>query len=142
MVAVARWTGVEIKALLDASRSTQVQLGDRLGISERMVSTWVNRGADVVPRQANQDALDTILAQLDPADLRRFIQATLGLTSILYEDSDAALVAATAARPVRRHAVDGRAMTLVDQGVYLSGSAGQPVWLAAFWIDVYPVTNA
>lgn len=33
-------------------------------------------------------------------------------------------------------------MTLVDAGVFLSGLEDEPVWLPAFYIDVYPTTNA
>jgi formylglycine-generating enzyme required for sulfatase activity len=41
-----------------------------------------------------------------------------------------------------RHPVDGRLMALVDAGVFLAGTANQPLWLPAFYIDVFPVTNA
>lgn len=40
-----------------------------------------------------------------------------------------------------RHPVDGKLMTLIDAGVFLSGSDDQPIWLPAFYIDVTPVTN-
>ncbi len=41
-----------------------------------------------------------------------------------------------------RHPIDGKAMALVDEGVYLSGPDSQLAWLASFAIDVTPVTNA
>ncbi len=33
-------------------------------------------------------------------------------------------------------------MALVDAGVFLAGSDDEPIWLPAFYIDVYPTTNA
>ncbi|HET6953646.1 MAG TPA: SUMF1/EgtB/PvdO family nonheme iron enzyme [Acidimicrobiales bacterium] len=40
------------------------------------------------------------------------------------------------------HPVDGKLMTLVEAGVFLSGRDNEPVWLDAFYIDVHPTTNA
>ncbi|MBV8995417.1 MAG: SUMF1/EgtB/PvdO family nonheme iron enzyme, partial [Pseudonocardiales bacterium] len=41
-----------------------------------------------------------------------------------------------------RHPIDGKLMTLVDAGVFLAGPRDEPIWLPAFYIDIYPTTNA
>jgi formylglycine-generating enzyme required for sulfatase activity len=41
-----------------------------------------------------------------------------------------------------RHPVDGKLMTLVDAGVFLSGEDNEPLWLPAYYIDVFPTTNS
>ncbi|MCK2222085.1 formylglycine-generating enzyme family protein (plasmid) [Actinomadura sp. ATCC 31491] len=40
-----------------------------------------------------------------------------------------------------RHPIDGKLMTLVDEGVFLYGPDDEPVYLPAYYIDVYPTTN-
>lgn len=142
MVAVNRWTGVEVRALLQAARMTHADLADQMGISARMVGKWVSGGDAIEPRKANQAALDTVLSRTSVEDRRRFLQATMGLTTIVYDDADTELVSSAAEHPTRRHRVDGRPMTLIEQGIYLAGTRNEPVWLSGFWMDVYPVTNA
>lgn len=142
MVAVNRWTGIEVRALMQAARLTYDGMAHQMGISNRMIGKWVAGGADITPRPVNQQALDTLLAQAQPDTRRRFIQTTMGMNSIVYDDADTDLIAATAEHPVRRHRLDGRPMTLIEQGVFLAGPTAQPVWLSAFWIDIHPVTNA
>jgi formylglycine-generating enzyme required for sulfatase activity len=142
VVAVKKWSGVEVRALAEATRSAYADLAHTIGVTERMISKWVAGGASITPRQANQQALDMVLAGSTVDAKRRFIEATMGLLSIVYDDADVTVIGTVAtAHPQARHPVDGRLMTLVEQGVYLSGSDGEPEWLAAFWIDVYPVTN-
>jgi formylglycine-generating enzyme required for sulfatase activity len=41
-----------------------------------------------------------------------------------------------------RHPIDGKLMTLVEEGIYLAGENNEPVSLPAFYIDVFPTTNA
>jgi DNA-binding transcriptional regulator YiaG len=142
MVAVSQWTGVEIRALLVADRCTHAELAASLGVTERQIEKWLNQERIVVPRAVNQRALDTVLERTAPDARQRFIQQTMGLASIMYDDADVALVAAAAKHPIRRHRIDGRPMTVVNQGVYLGGAGNQPEWLSGYWIDVYPVTNA
>ncbi|GAA1270195.1 hypothetical protein GCM10009677_23680 [Sphaerisporangium rubeum] len=48
----------------------------------------------------------------------------------------------TTGHPQVRHPIDGKLMTLVDAGVFLCGPAAEPVHLAAFYIDIFPTTNA
>jgi formylglycine-generating enzyme required for sulfatase activity len=66
-----------------------------------------------------------------------------GLMGLAYTDTPASQVPAPT-RPARAmpHPVDGKLMVDVGEGVYLSGPQNQMVWLAAFSIDVGPVTNA
>jgi formylglycine-generating enzyme required for sulfatase activity len=40
-----------------------------------------------------------------------------------------------------RHPIDGKLMTLIEAGVFFAGEQNEPVYLAAFYIDVYPTTN-
>jgi formylglycine-generating enzyme required for sulfatase activity len=40
-----------------------------------------------------------------------------------------------------RHSADGKAMTLVPEGVFMYGPDNQMIWLPAFYVDVAPVTN-
>jgi hypothetical protein len=142
MVAVNKWTGIEIRALLKADRSTHAELAGYLGVTERQIERWVETDRNIAPRSVNQRALDTVLERATQDVKLRFIQETMGLASVIYDDADAVLVAAAADHPVRRHRIDGRPMTLIEQGVYLGGAADQPEWLSGYWIDVYPVTNA
>lgn len=142
MVAVSRWTGIEVRALMQAARLTYVDMAHQMGVSDRMIGKWVAAGEDITPRPINQQALDTLLAQASPDARRRFIQATMGLTTIVYDDADTELVGSATENLTRRHRIDGRPMVLVDQGVFLAGPTAEPVWLSAFWIDIHPVTNA
>lgn len=142
MVAVSRWTGVEVRALMQAARLTYADMAGQMGITDRMIAKWIAGGADITPRPVNQHALDSLLAKAAPDARRRFIQATMGLASIVYDDSDTALIGTAGEHTLRRHRIDGRLMALIEQGVYLAGADNRPEWLSAYWIDVYPVTNA
>ena len=52
------------------------------------------------------------------------------------------LMPATAHGLPTMHPADGRAMLPIEGGVFLSGPHDKPVWLSAFHMDVFPVTNA
>ncbi|GAA0955898.1 hypothetical protein [Actinocorallia libanotica] len=71
---VKLWTGREIGALRAAMRLSQHAFAAKLGISERMVSKWEERGASIQPQPVNQEALDSFLRSAD-ADIKlRFAQ--------------------------------------------------------------------
>ncbi|MGY4102063.1 SUMF1/EgtB/PvdO family nonheme iron enzyme [Nocardia sp. R16R-3T] len=134
---VRPWTGAEVAALREARRMSLIEFAGHLGVSERMVSKWEAKGADIKPRPVNQAALDTSLSRLTPDELTRFLTVVPDDAIGDAPDSDQLI------RPDRiRHPVDGRSMTWVPEGVFLSGPMDQPVWLPGFHIDTYPVTNA
>jgi transcriptional regulator with XRE-family HTH domain len=55
---------------------TLEQFATVLGVTERMVSNWEQRGESITPRAANQEALDRLLA-VSPLDVHeRFAHAT------------------------------------------------------------------
>ncbi|MDQ4032927.1 MAG: formylglycine-generating enzyme family protein, partial [Actinomycetota bacterium] len=87
----------------------------------------------------NQAALDTSLGQSSPDVHARFALLIAGSTTPASEPEEHT---ASAACDQVRHPVDGKPMTLVDAGVFIFGQESQPVWLPAFYIDIYPTTNA
>lgn len=111
-----------------------------LGVSDRMISKW-EAGADrIQPRPVNQAALDTSLAQSSADVQARFALLVAGSTtptSVIEPNGHPE----TAANNQVRHPVDGKIMALVDAGIFLYGPDDKPVWLPAFYIDVYPTTN-
>ncbi|GAA1643037.1 hypothetical protein GCM10009744_36530 [Kribbella alba] len=104
-----------------------------LGISDRMVSKWEAAGEQIHPRPVNQAALDTSLAQSSAEVRRRF--------EVLLAGDAAAIDTIHLTQPVR-HPVDGKQMVLVEAGLFLQGPNNDPHWLPAFYLDVYPTTNA
>ena len=127
---VHRWSGREIRALRDAKRMSLREFAAHLGISDRMVSKWEAGGEQIHPRPVNQAALDTSLAQ-SSAEVRHRFEALLIVDA-----------AATGAIEQVRHPVDGKQMVLVGAGLFLRGGDNDSHWLPAFYIDVYPTTNA
>ncbi|WP_213451184.1 SUMF1/EgtB/PvdO family nonheme iron enzyme [Rhizomonospora bruguierae] len=152
-ITVQRWSGREVRALREAKRMSIREFAGHLGVSERMISKWEAGGEGIIPRPVNQQALDTSLAA-SSVDVHARFAESLGVTSAAIS----ALGTAVAVQRVPeapdddsipvgdenhiRHPTDGKLMTLVDSGVYFSGADNQPVYLPAFYIDVYPTTNA
>jgi len=110
-----------------------------LGVSERMISKWEAGRENIRPRPVNQAALDTSLARCDPDTQARF--SFLAGDSLVTKESNGAVTESIGGSHIR-HPVDGRLMTKIDGSVFLSGPGNEPIWLPAFYIDVYPVTNA
>lgn len=136
MTTIKQWSGKEVRALREARRMSIREFAEHLGVSHRMVSKWEAGGERINPRPMNQSALDTSLAQATSDECTRFTQ--LIDVSILASNPDRT----TGVQVVHvRHPADGKLMALVDAGVFLSGPTDSPVWLAAFYIDVHPVTN-
>lgn len=115
------------------------EFAKHLGISDRMVSKWEAKGEDIHPRPVNQAALDTSLAQCSADEQARFELLRGGTIVPAPRDDDLTL---TNESTQVRHPADGKLMALVDEGVYLCGPDNEPSWLSAFYIDVYPTTNA
>jgi 3-keto-L-gulonate-6-phosphate decarboxylase len=70
---VARWSGLEARALREAKRMSVREFAAHLGINVGAVSTWEKRGARAQLRYETQQLLDTDLAKLDEDGLRRFV---------------------------------------------------------------------
>lgn len=142
---IQRWSGREIRALREARRMTLHAFAGHLGVSERMVSKW--EGENVVPRPVNQLALDTSLTSCSPEEQTRFAHA-LGLAS--HDPGGSRERPGSVDEPpilagdehLIRHPVDGKLMALVEAGMFFSGPDDEPIHLPAFYIDVFPITNA
>ncbi|MDA8369059.1 MAG: SUMF1/EgtB/PvdO family nonheme iron enzyme [Nocardiopsaceae bacterium] len=133
-----RWSGWEVRALREAKRMSLRAFAAHLGVSDRMISKWEAGGETIHPRPVNQAALDTSLAQSDP-DVQARFALLIGDVAILKPAEQAET---GASNNQLRHPVDGKLMTLVHAGIFLAGANNEPVWLPAFYIDVYPTTNA
>jgi len=104
-----------------------------------MISKWEAGGTAIHPRPVNQAALDTSLA-CSSADVQHRFKLALDSEATL-DESPAPTLPLSEPDQIR-HPVDGRLMALVNAGIYLAGTANEPVWLPAYYIDVFPVTNA
>ncbi|GAA1930547.1 SUMF1/EgtB/PvdO family nonheme iron enzyme [Streptantibioticus ferralitis] len=141
MALVVRWTGREIKALREAKRMTLVDFAEQMCVSPRMVSKWEAGGQKIEPRAVNQQALDTLLA-CSPADVQgRFAALTTPPpVDIPGQRPDTDAVPAEAQHV--RHPADGKMTAKIPAGIYLSGTENEPLWVEAYYIDVFPTTNA
>ena len=107
-----------------------------LGVSDRTVSKWEAGGAQVTPRPDMQAALDTALQRCTDDVHVRFellIDGTGTTGQAPAEPTGPVLV---------RHPGDGKTMALVPAGVFPSGPRNESIWLPAYYIDIYPTTNA
>jgi transcriptional regulator with XRE-family HTH domain len=138
---VERWTGREAKALRTAKRMSLEAFAAHLGVSERTLSTWESRGENITIRAVNQAALDTSLRVSGPDVHERFIRLAGAFETVQADHSDTAVDESPVQRH-ERHPHDGKQMALVDTGVYLGGPDNRPIWLPAFFIDIFPVTNS
>ncbi len=68
------WTGREASLLRVALRMTHVAYAEHLGVAERTVSAWRERGQDVRLRPDMQETLDTALSQASNEARERFLQ--------------------------------------------------------------------
>ncbi|MGF6884927.1 formylglycine-generating enzyme required for sulfatase activity [Nocardia sp. GAS34] len=140
MISMIRpWTGVEVRSLRQARRMSLVDFAAHLGVDTRLISKWEAGGATLQPRPMNQAALDTSLSRLSAEESVRF--AGLVSPDALGEAHDADADAALPSTRLR-HPVDGKWITWIPEGVFLSGPQDQPEWVPGFWIDTYPTTNA
>lgn len=141
MATVERWTGVEVRALRQAKRMSIEALAAHLGVSDRMVSRWEAKGEAIHPRPVNQAALDTSLAASGPEVHERFAGLTRSLSTVL-PDQRADGLYTLPRQQQSRHPGDGKQMALVEAGIFLQGPENTPVWLPAFYMHVFPVTNS
>ncbi len=112
-----------------------------LGVSDRMVSKWEAGGQSIRPRPVNQAALDTSLSRA-PSDVRaRFsVAASAGGTRLIGQSLPP--VSVRVATNLIRHPEDGKLMSLVEAGITRLGAQAVATWLAGFYLDVHPTTNA
>lgn len=139
LATVEQWTGLEVRALREASRMSTGEFAARLGVSDRMVSKWEQRKDTIKLRPVNQAALDTFLAGCAPDVHERFASLARSLDTVLPTQASAGHGQPTQHQV--RHPNDGKKMALVEAGTFLSGEDNKPIWLSAFYIDVFPVTN-
>jgi 3-keto-L-gulonate-6-phosphate decarboxylase len=69
---VARWSGLEARALREAKRMSVREFAAHLGLNDAAVASWERRGALAQLRYETQQLLDVDLAALDEAGLQRF----------------------------------------------------------------------
>lgn len=143
-VIVQRWSGREAHALREAKRMSIRTFAAHLGVSERMIAKWESGGETICPRPVNQAALDTSLACSGAEAQERFVRLISRSAQPILDSpstSEYSLAPADGCHQVR-HPVDGKLTTLVGAGNFLSGPENELVWLPAFYIDVFPTTNA
>jgi hypothetical protein len=153
VTAVQLWSGREVRALRESKRMSIRTFAANLGVSERMVSKWEAGRQKIHPRPINQSALDSCLAA-SSADVQARFAYLIGVAGLagsgLHEAmGELPVTSRTISLPTDtgnehqvRHPIDGKLMTLVGAGVFLCGPNREPVWLPAFYIDVFPTTNA
>lgn len=76
MGTVQRWTGQEARALRLALRMSVRRFAAHLGVSDRTVSNWEARGAEIVLVPDSQALLDTALERSDSDAQQRFWEAS------------------------------------------------------------------
>ncbi|MEV0110985.1 SUMF1/EgtB/PvdO family nonheme iron enzyme [Nocardia sp. NPDC050799] len=136
-IVIRNWTGAEARALRGARRMSLVEFAAHIGVNPRVISRWEAGGSTIRPRPVNQAALDTILSRLRDDELVRFVEAISPCVVSEARDPEVA-----EARSSLRHPIDGKLMTWIPEGTFLAGPQDQPAWLAGFWMDVFPTTNA
>lgn len=139
MAGVTRWTGQEVALLRQAMRQTGRDFAAMVGVSQRQLTTWESRGATISLRPGNQSALDTVLARAGTASQQMFAALLTERAAAEHDERVEARLRTDV--HTRRHPTDGKVMTLIEEGIYLSGADGRSVWLKAYFIDVYPTTN-
>ncbi|QDN54110.1 SUMF1/EgtB/PvdO family nonheme iron enzyme [Streptomyces sp. S1D4-20] len=139
MTGVTRWTGREAGLLRKAMRKTGKAFAELVGVNQRQIPRWEGRGETLELSLTNQAALDTVLSQASREVQLRFA-ALLTERAAVEHDARAEELLRRDSR-TSKHPVDGKVMTLVEEGIYLSGPDNRSVWLDSFLIDVYPTTN-
>jgi transcriptional regulator with XRE-family HTH domain len=150
---IQKWTGRESRALREAERMSIREFAAHLGVSDRAVSKWEAGGENITPRPDSQAMLDTELKKA-PEDARARFKLFLGIGSAaapgqMDSAANSEEYGTPAATPGKddgytrwiTHPIDGKTMALIDAGSFPSGPNNQPVWLPAFYIDIYPTTN-
>jgi formylglycine-generating enzyme required for sulfatase activity len=135
------WSGVEIRVLREARRMSQRDFAAHLGVSERMVTKWESGGDKMHPRHVNQSALDSSLSTAPP-DVRARFGELLNQAGDAKPESATGNAAPTLTGHQVRHPIDGKLMTLVEEGEFLRGDANKSAFVPAFYIDAFPTTNA
>ena len=135
MSTVPQWSGREVRALREARRMSVREFAAHLGVSDRMVSKWEAGGEAIRPRAMNQAALDTSLAMSNSDARGRFDRLAAG--RVVHIEAAGPGIGV---RHLVRHPVDGKLMTLVEDGPH-SPAQGPAEWLPGYYIDVFPTTS-
>jgi hypothetical protein len=120
-------------------RKTGKEFAELVGVSPRQISRWKGRGETLELSLDNQAALDTLLAQADHAVQQRFAALLTERAAVEHDERAEELLRSNPR--TSQHPVDGKLMTLVEEGIYLAGPDNRSVWLDSYRIDVYPTTN-
>lgn len=139
MRGVTRWTGHEAGLLRKAMRKTGKAFAELVGVNQRQIPRWEGRGETLELSLGNQEALDTVLAQAGPDVQQRFAALLTERAAVEHDERAEELLRREPG--ASRHPVDGKLMTLVGEGIYLSGPDNRSVWLETYLIDIYPTTN-
>lgn len=143
MTTIPVWTGREVRALREARRMSVREFARHLGVSDRMVSKWDAGGSAIRPRPLNQAALDTSLAMAGVEVKSRFAHLVTGHDPVASPRRQPLLTdRPEGPRHIARHPIDGKPMTLIGAGPYHPTSDRDPIWLPAYYVDIYPTTNA
>ncbi len=139
MTGVTRWTGHEARLLRKAMRKTGKAFAELVGVNQRQIPRWEGRGETLELSLVNQAALDTVLAQADRDVQQRFAALLTERAAAEHDERTEELLRRDSR--IIRHPIDGKLMTPVEEGIYLSGADTRSVWLDDFLIDIYPTAN-
>lgn len=139
MTGVTRWTGREAGLLRKAMRKPGKAFAELVGVNPRQIPRWEGRGETLELSLTNQAALDTVLSEAPATYNNGSQRSSPSGPPSRTTSAQRNCCAATPARALRP--VDGMLMTLVEEGIYLSGADNRSVWLDSFLIDIYPTTN-
>ncbi|MFF5019477.1 formylglycine-generating enzyme family protein [Streptomyces sp. NPDC001165] len=139
MAGVTKWTGREAELLRQAMRKKQKEFAELVGVNPRQIPRWKRRGETITLELENQAALDTLLAQAKPEVQQLFAALLTERAAVEHDERAEELLRKDPS--TRRHPVDRKVMTFVEEGIYLSGPDNRSVWLESYLIDVYPTTN-
>jgi transcriptional regulator with XRE-family HTH domain len=148
MSTVHKWSGLEARALREATRTTIREFADILGVSARTVSKWEAGGNNITPRPETQAILDTMLERAGDDARARFEllihvgRAESAHSAVEGPSAQPGSSSASFRKQQLRHPIDGKLIALIEAGVFLAGRDNEPAWLPAFYIDVTPTTNA
>ncbi|MGW0731934.1 hypothetical protein [Streptomyces sp. NPDC002851] len=122
---MASWSGREAGLLRQAMRKTGKAFAELVGVNPRQIPRREGRGETIELELDNQAALDTLLAQAAPAVQQRF--AALLTERVAVEHDERAEKLLRADPRTHQYPIDGKVMTLVEEGISLSGPDNRSV---------------
>jgi hypothetical protein len=141
-----------LPAVLDLCRGQDAnglfKLAKQYGASNERIAYWTGTDAGEISKRLNGritgpvKALDRWHRIADGLNMPDHARLELGIAPRNFRNAHVTIDPSpptTSAQVV--HPVDGKAMALVEAGVFLKGHDNEPAFLDAFYIDVTPVTN-